>query len=219
MFRTKNSGLPLDIKAVGDDGVVEGYASVFGAVDSYNEMVAPGAFKGSLATAKREKRKIKMLWQHDTFQPIGVWDDLTEDEKGLLVRGRILKDVSAQAAEAFGLIKEGALDELSIGYREIETAPDRAQDGVTVLKKLDLREVSVVTFGALGVQARIHDVKSIREGGGMPSLDDFDELLREAGFSKTQRSVIAGKGYLHLLRGEPGTADEQAIELLRALAS
>lgn len=206
------------MKAVGDDGVIEGYASAWNVVDSYNEAVLPGAFKASLAKAKREKRSIKMLYQHDTWQPIGVWDELAEDATGLLVKGRLLKDVSPKAAEAYGLIKAGALDELSIGYREVETRKDPARPGVLLLKELDLKEVSIVTFGALGTAARINDVKSILAGGELPTVRQFEEHLRDAGFSKALATAIAGKA-APLLRGEPEVSAEadELSEFLRLL--
>lgn len=216
MLQTKNAGLALDVKAVGDDGVIEGYASAFNVVDSYNEMVAPGAFKASLAQARKEKRLIKMLYQHDSWQPIGVWDEAAEDDTGLRVKGRLLKDVSPKAAEAFGLIREGALDELSIGYRTIETTPDRQQDGVTILKKLDLREVSVVTFGALGQAARVDTVKSLVEAGQLPTVREFEDHLRDAGFSRALATIIAAKAAPHL-RGDPEAKADDVLDFLKAL--
>jgi hypothetical protein len=92
--------IALDLKAVGDDGTFEGYGSVFGVVDSYREVVEPGAFMASLA--KRKAKGIKLLWQHDASQPIGVWDDLAEDSKGLWGKGRLLKDVSARPPRPTG---------------------------------------------------------------------------------------------------------------------
>lgn len=216
MLKLKNSGIALEIKAVGDDGTIEGYASIFGQVDSYNEAVAPGAFKQSLAAARREKRTIKMLYQHNTDQPIGVWDELVEDDRGLRVSGRLLIEVSALAAEVHGLIKAGALDELSIGYREIETTPDRQNDGVTILKKLDLREVSIVTFGALGVAARVDTVKSQLEAGHMPTIRVFEETLRELGFSRSKAEAMAKACAPHL-RGEPEAKADDGRRFLEAL--
>src|SRR5205085_3645991 len=116
----KVSGIPIEVKASGEDGTIEGYGSIFGNVDSYGEMVMPGAFAASLVEAGRKGRSIKMLWQHDPDRPVGVWDDLAEDKKGLYVKGRLLIDESAQAREAYGLIKAGAVDGLSIGYRLLE---------------------------------------------------------------------------------------------------
>ena len=217
MLQTKDSGLGLDVKAVGDDGVIEGYGSAWNVVDSYREAVLPGAFKASLAKAKRDKRTIKMLYQHDSHQPIGVWDELVEDDTGLRVRGRLLKDVSPKAAETFGLIREGALDELSIGYREIETRKDPVQPGVLFLKQLDLREVSIVTFGALGRAAHIDSVKAILEAGELPTVREFEEFLRDAGgFSKSLATAIAAKATPHL-RGEPEAKADDVLAFLNGL--
>jgi len=217
MLQTKDSGLGLDVKAVGDDGVIEGYASAFGVVDSYNEVVEPGAFTASLVDSRRKGKSIKMLWQHDSHQPIGVWDDLAEDSKGLWVKGRILKDASKLAAEAYGLLKGGALDELSIGYRTVQTEPHDDKQGVLKLLKLDLREVSLVTFGALGRAARITDVKSILEGGNLPTVREFEDFLRDAGgFSKSLATAIAAKATPHL-RGEPEAKADDVRAFLEAL--
>lgn len=211
---TKNSGLTLDVKALGDDGRIAGYASAFNVVDSYGEMVLPGAFKASLADSRRAKKSIKMLYQHDTYQPIGVWDVVEEDSKGLHVEGRLLKDVSPKAAEVYGLVREAALDELSIGYREIETVKLPNALG---LKKLDLREVSIVTFGALGRAAHIDEIKSILDGGKLPTVREFEGLLRDAGFSRSKAEAIAAAAKPHL-RGEPeGKAEDDMRRFLSAL--
>lgn len=216
MLTMKNSGVPLDVKAVAEDGTFEGYGSIFGNVDSYGEIVEPGAFTGSLVEARKKGRTVKLLWQHDSAQPIGVWDDLAEDNKGLYVKGRLLKDVSPRAAEAYGLLKAGALDGLSIGYREIETAPHPDKQGILSLKKLDLKEVSIVTFAA-NDRARVEVVKHILDAGGKPTVRQVEGLLREAGFSKSM--AAKGASMLEpLLRGEPeASADDHVVEFLRAL--
>lgn len=199
---TKVSGVPLDVKALAEDGTIEGYGSIFGNIDSYGEVVMPGAFGTSLARAAKEGRTIKMLWQHDTDRPIGVWDELSEDKKGLRVKGRLLIDVSAQAREAHGLIKAGALEGLSIGYRVLKQGPHPSKPNALALNELDLREVSPVTFAA-NEKARIDSVKHLLAAGEVPTTRQFEELLREAGFSKSLAAVIAGKAAPHL-RGEPG---------------
>jgi len=215
-MKTKNSGLTLDLKSIGGDGRIEGYASVWNVVDSCNEAVVRGAFKQSLAASRREGRSIKMLRQHDTSSVIGVWEDLAEDEKGLRVAGRILKDDTALAAETFALMKAGALDELSIGYREIETKKDPSRPGVLLLKQLNLREVSIVTFGALGVAARIDSIKSILDDGDLPTVRQFEAYLRDSGFSKALATTIAAKAAPHL-RGEPGAQADDVMDFLKAL--
>ena len=224
-LRTKNSGSSPDIKAGGEDGVIEGYASTFNVIDSYGDMVAPGAFKQSIANLKKSKRGLKMLWQHDRDQPIGIWDELVEDEKGLRVVGRLLKDSVAKAAEAYALIKEGILDELSIGYRELESSPHPEQRGVTILKKLDLREVSPVTFGALGQAARIDTVKSdcadlIHKltAGVRLSEREWERLLKAEPFglsnSQAERAVRIN---LKNGQGDPDDTADTGLAFLKAL--
>jgi HK97 family phage prohead protease len=129
-----------------DGTEVSGYASVFGACDQGGDIVARGAYARSLAALARAGRRVRMLWQHDPAQPIGVWDELREDDRGLFVKGRILTDV-ARGREAAALLAAGAIDGLSIGYRTIKAQKDA--DGRRVLSELDLWEVSLVTFPML----------------------------------------------------------------------
>lgn len=211
MLHTKT--IPLDVKAIGDDGVFEGYCSVFNVVDSYNEVVKPGAFMASLA--RRKPKGVKLLWQHDSTQPIGKWEDLAEDSKGLWGRGRLLVDVSPKAKEAHGLLKEEALDGLSIGYKEIKVEPDKDRPGVTNLLELDLRENSIVTFAA-NERARVETIKSMLAGGSLPTTREFEEFLRESGFSKSLATALAAKA-TPLLRGEPEAKADDAVDFLRAM--
>lgn len=215
MLQTKNSGIPLDTKDVDDAGVIEGYASIFGNVDSYGEIVEPGAFVKSLEKSAKTGRKIKMLWQHDPHQPIGVWDDLAEDKKGLRVRGRLLIDQSPKAREAHGLLQAGALDGLSIGYRTIKAAPKEGKAGILSLLELDLLENSVVTFAA-NERARVEVVKSILDAGLMPTVREFEGLLRDAGFSKAKAAALAASATPHL-RGDPEAKADDVMAFLNGL--
>jgi hypothetical protein len=213
---TKNSGIALEAKAINEDGTFEGYGSIFGNVDSYGEVVEPGAFSASLVDSRRKGNSVKMLWQHDPSQPIGVWTDLAEDSKGLYVKGRLLKDTVPQAAAAYALLKESALDGLSIGYRVVEAAPHPDKQGILSLKKLQLKEVSVVTFAA-NDRARVTDVKHMIAAGLLPTVREFEEFLRDAGgFSKSVAAAIAAKATPHL-RGEPeAKADDTWSRFLSA---
>ena len=215
MLQTKNSGVPLDTKDVDDAGFIEGYASIFGNVDSYGEIVEAGAFVKSLERSQKTGRKIKMLWQHDPHQPIGVWDELAEDRKGLKVRGRLLIDQSPKAREAHGLLQAGALDGLSIGYRTVKAAPKEGKQGITSLLELDLLENSVVTFAA-NERARVEVVKSILDAGQLPTVREFEGLLRDAGFSKAKAAAIAATATPHL-RGDPEAKADDAAEIMRKL--
>lgn len=131
---------------VTDGDRIEGYASIFGKRDQGGDVVEPGAYAASLARLKASGRRVKMLWQHDPTQPIGVWDDVIEDKTGLYVRGRLIPDV-AKGREAKALIAAGAIDGLSIGYRTIKATKD--DKGRRLLSELELWEVSLVTFPML----------------------------------------------------------------------
>lgn len=132
--------------SVTDGNAIEGYASLFGAADRGGDIVQPGAFSRSLARLTAEGRQVKLLWQHDPAQPIGVWDEAREAEKGLYVKGRLLPDV-ARAREAVALIAAGALDGLRIGYRTLRATKN--EKGQRLLQELELWEVSLVTFPML----------------------------------------------------------------------
>lgn len=122
---------------------IAGYASVFGLRDKGGDTVAPGAYAASLKRMAARGDKVRMLWQHDPAQPIGIWDAVHEDATGLHVKGRLLPDV-ARAREAQALLEAGAVDGLSIGYRTLRAEP--VPGGGRKLIELDLWEVSLVTF-------------------------------------------------------------------------
>jgi HK97 family phage prohead protease len=132
--------------AVADGYRIEGYASLFGAVDQGGDIVDAGAYAASLKVLAASGRQVKMLWQHDPAQPIGIWDDVREDGKGLYVKGRLLPEI-ARGREAAELIAAGALDGLSIGYRTKRATKDA--QGRRHLTEVELWEVSLVTFPML----------------------------------------------------------------------
>ena len=142
-------------------GVFEGYASIFNEVDGSGDRVLPGAFTQSLA--KRGVKNIRMLFQHDPAQPIGTWLNITEDAKGLYVRGQFSMNVQ-RSAELAGLLRDGAIDGLSIGFKTIRSRRDR-QTGVRKLLTIDLWEISLVTFPML-TSARVALLKAT-PGPGM----------------------------------------------------
>jgi HK97 family phage prohead protease len=123
-------------------GIVTGYASLFNVADLGRDVVMPGAFADSVA--RRRPGGIRMLWQHDPAQPVGRWDAVREDARGLHVRGRLNLEV-ARARELAALLRDGAIDGLSIGFRAVEAKRDRAS-GLRRLFRVDLWEVSLVTF-------------------------------------------------------------------------
>lgn len=141
--------------------VVAGYASLFGVKDQGGDVVAKGAYGASLARLAAKGGRVKMLWQHDPGHPIGVWDEVREDDQGLWVKGRILTEVE-KGREAAALLTAGAIDGLSIGYRTVRA--ERDGKGRRLLQELELWEVSLVTFPMLPearVAAKSDDVASL----------------------------------------------------------
>jgi HK97 family phage prohead protease len=153
------------------DGRLAGYASLFEEPDQGGDVVAPGAFAASLA---RSDRRVKLLWQHDPAQPIGVWERLVEDRRGLWAEGRLLTEIRA-GAEAAALLVAGAVDGLSIGYRAVRVEPLRG--GGRRLLEIDLWEVSLVTFPMLPAARASAGAPAAEEGAEARALAD---ALREA---------------------------------------
>lgn len=157
------------------DGAFRGYASLFGEVDLGRDAVERGAFAASLA--RRGAAGIRMLYQHDPAEPIGTWTELREDRRGLFVRGRLATDV-ARAREVLSLMRAGALDGLSIGFRTVRARRDAAT-GVRRILEADLWEISVVTFPMLP-GARIEAVKGRRPHAAQAAARALAERIREA---------------------------------------
>lgn len=178
----------LSIKATGDDGSVEGYGSVFGVKDSYDDIIAAGAFKASLDAHRKAGTMPAMLWQHDAGEPIGVWTDMVEDEKGLRVIGKLALE-TVRGKEAHALLKLGALNGLSIGFMSKQWSYDRETE-IRTLTELELWEVSLVTFPANG-KARVTGVKSSPDDINAPK--DAERFLREAGISKADATALVAR--------------------------
>ncbi|MGK7652582.1 HK97 family phage prohead protease [Roseovarius sp. B08] len=162
---------------VKDGTVIEGYASFFGDEDRGGDIVEKGAYAASLKRLSAEGRQVRMLWQHDPTQPIGVWDEVREDARGLYVKGRLL-DTVERAREAAALLEANAIDGLSIGYRTLKAVKN--DKGQRLLKELELWEVSLVTFPMLS---------SARVGAKGETLaqDDLRELA--AAFKDARREM------------------------------
>ncbi len=181
---------PFELKAIDDAGEFSGYGSVFGNVDSYGEIVAPGAFADSLKAWKDTGRLPPVLWQHRSGEPVGVFFEMREDAYGLFVRGKLLVDDVVRAKEARALMKAKAVNGLSIGFVTREETYDRVT-GIRTLTKIDLWETSIVTFPA-NPAAQISAVKSAIDQ--LESLADAERYLRDAGgLSKREATAFVGR--------------------------
>lgn len=185
----RTSAVALELKATGDDGTIEGYGSVFGVVDDWDDVVAKGAFTASLAEHKAAGTMPAMLWQHDADEPIGVWTEMAEDAKGLRVKGQLCLD-TARGREAYALLKMGALNGLSIGFCTVPGTSRYNDDGVRVVTQVDLWEVSLVTFQA-NKAATVTNIKAAPEDMAAPK--DAERILRDAGFSKASATAFVSR--------------------------
>lgn len=186
---------------VSQDGVFEGYGAVFGNVDFGGDVIAAGAFSQTIKDIAATGRKLPMLWQHDSYNPIGVFDEVKEDDTGLYVKGRVFVN-TRQGADAYELLKGMAITGMSIGYGTVVSQRDE-NTGIRTLKQLDLYEVSLVTF-PMNDAARVDSVKTKIADGELPTEREFEKFLRDAGFSKANAMSIAGHGIRSLLRDAEG---------------
>ena len=210
----KNIDVGFQVKALSDDGMIEGYGSVFGVRDSYSDIVAAGAFKASLAAHKAAGTMPALLWQHRSDEPIGVWTSMVEDQKGLAVVGQLAMDTT-RGREAHALLKMRAINGLSIGFYSKEWKYDTEND-VRTLTEVDLWETSLVTFPSNSA-ARVTAVKSIET---LESLREVEMMLRDRGFSKTEAVALVAK-IKGMRPGDPVSPDggpgDPVAELVAAL--
>lgn len=215
----------LEIKASGEPSAAtgmtfSGYGAVFGNVDAYGDVIAPGAFAKSIAHFKSNPEKWPaMLAQHGGWRmtaqdmtPVGVWTEMREDDHGLYVEGKLAD--TPRGRELYTLMKmepRPAINGLSIGYIPTDFT-DSMDDGepVRTLTGIDLIELSLVTFPANG-EARVSHVKD----GGAPSIRDAEQALREAGFSRSQAKALLAQGYKALSLRDADDGEAEIAALLR----
>ncbi len=203
MLEHKTAPLSFALKALGDQGEFEGYALTYGNKDDGGDICIKGCATSSLR--KRPANKVKMLWQHDPLHVIGKWNDLVDDEKGLLAKGQLFMDVQ-KAREVFAILKGGGIDGLSIGYRAEDHEYDKATDA-RLLKQIDVLEISVVTF-AMNPEATITMVKSASD---IKTKREFEDLLVSIGFSRGAAKGIASKGF----REDAGGISQDVIDAIQ----
>lgn len=199
-----------DVEVAADTRTIKGYASVFGDIDSYGDTIIKGAYS---ATIKANKTGLPMLWQHNTDNLIGRWTSLKEDDKGLIVEGRLTPGHS-MAEDVYASLKNGDVDGMSIGFSIPAGGASERGDGVRVLKKIDLREVSVVVMPA-DRNALISAVKAAdmqrREFRAL-----LQKAMRDAGCELSRKDAEAlldgGFGALTATRDAGGQHEPEAVK-------
>lgn len=209
----------VEVKAEGDPMSFTGYGAVFGNVDSYGDVIEAGAFAETLRAAKTSGQWPALLLQHggmmggaDDLMPVGVWTDMAEDGRGLWVEGRLAP--TQRGRDAYELLKmkpRPALNGLSIGFMAKEySVGTKPHEPRRTLKKIDLIEVSLVTTPA-NPKARVQNVKAAES---IHSVREFEDFLRDAGFSRAAAKSIATGGF----KAKSDPRDEDALAELAALA-
>ena len=200
------SPIPIEFRAVSDSGDVEGYGSVFNNEDSYGDIVAPGAFKTSILEHKAAGTMPALLYQHHSDEPVGVWTDMVEDEKGLLCTGKLLLETQ-RGRETHAMLKAKAISGLSIGFvaRKWEWDNEERQRTVT---EIDLWEVSFVTFPA-NQSARLTDVKSTSK---IETERDLERVLRDAGYSRREATAAVAAVKSSILSQRDAVDDMESLK-------
>lgn len=185
----ENYETKFNLTNITEEGEFSGYASVFGNVDRGSDVIKEGAFDQAVADFHAKKSIPKMLWQHSAAYPVGIWNDMEIDSRGLKVKGKLLLDL-AKASDIHVLMKNKAIDGLSIGFKTISKELTEQEDGriTRVLTKIDLWEISIVTF-PMNPEATVTDVKNLS------TALDVERLLQKSGVPNKFAKLVAQYGY------------------------
>lgn len=210
----EQKAVSFEIKELDADGTVVGYGAVYGNIDRGADLIEPQAFDSWLT--KRAAAQVaapKMLWQHDPSKPIGVWHEITSDSRGLLMKGKVVSE-TVLGREAVALMKAGAVDGLSIGYRTTDSDFEKRNSGtIRLIKGADLWETSIVTF-PMNPEARVTDVKQLS------TVRDVERILSDAGVPNAFAKLVAGHGFdeaqrrIERKQREAATEDDAGLSAL-----
>lgn len=205
----------FEVKALHDEDDeffrFEGLASTFGNIDMVDDVVIRGAFVESLQT-----KTPVVLWQHDSHNPLGMPEEIRETEDGLFIRARLPKSDSFVTDRVIPQMKVGSIRSMSIGFRVVER--DFTDEGIRLLKKLDLVEISLVTFPA-NLMAAVSGFKSADKFYNVEDVKalsprELEDALRESGmFSKAAATLIVS----FAKQGEPVGDDDGIKSMLSTM--
>lgn len=209
----KKFACTFKVKEISESGTFSGYGSVFNVKDSYKDMVIKGAFANTLANYAAKGKMPKLLWQHDTREPIGVYTKMEEDNHGLYVEGKILVDAGPLEKRAHAHLMAGSVDSLSIGYTIPKGGYEYSKDfDAYLIKQVDLWEVSLVTFPA-NADALVDSVKAALDGGPK----EFERFLRDAGLSRQQAKGLMSRGFEGLRDLRDADEEDPSLDAVKSL--
>lgn len=209
---TRHAGGSLEVKEVNDRGEFEGHGSVFNNEDSYGDVVVPGAFSKTLEEHKAAGTLPAMLWQHNPAEPIGVYSEMREDQRGLYVKGRLLME-TAKGREVHAMLKAGAVRGLSIGFM---TRAWEWKDETRIVKDVDLWEVSLVTFPA----NKLAGVNDVKNSGPLPTTErELEKFLRDVGKLSKNEAKAAVAGIRASILERRDASDQEAEKIGKAMGA
>lgn len=223
-MKTKAQVLPFKLKELDADGQFEGHGSVFDVVDSFGDVILPGAFSDTLKDHAKRGTMPALLWQHRADEPIGVYSVMREDDVGLFVQGQLLVRQNVPTADrAHSLLKAGAVSGLSIGFNIPKGGEEFSEEkNVYEISKVDLWETSIVTFPA-NRDAQITEVRNQAAQARARLLeqmdpDEFESFLRDAGFSRRLAKALMADGYAGISqRDARGCVDDATMTSAKSL--
>jgi len=200
--------MPMDDEEK-EEGVFEGYGSVFNNTDLGNDVIKKGAFEKSLK--KKGPKGVKMLYQHKSDMPIGVYEEIREDEKGLYVKGKLALGTQA-GKEAFELMKMGALSGLSIGFRTNEKGYHYdKRTRKRIIEEVELMEVSLVTF-PMNPRAQVEMVKSEDI-----TIREWENGMRDAFNLSRSEAKVAAKAVHEVFVQRDVEEDTELVDAIKNL--
>ena len=203
-----NYAIKSENLAVKDDGYISGYCSVFGQVDTYDDTIESHAYDAVVASGV----KPLMFFNHSSYGvPIGVWDKMSVDERGLFIEGRLNLN-NRQGKEVYDALKFGSMNGLSVAITMQDEDVECDDKGIRHIKNVrELYEVSIVNFPA-DKNARISDIKSDK----INSIRDVEHSLCEVGFSQTEAKGIISLVKTALTKEQRDAEEAKAEEAIKA---
>lgn len=203
----------IETKQDSEDGKFyefSGYAATFGNIDKVDDICVKGCFADSIQKKKDKGEKLIILWQHQRDMPLGVYFEFEEDDKGLFVKGRMPKADTFVNGRVWPQMQVGSIGKMSIGFFIIER--EFNEEGIRLLKELDLFEVSLVTIPA-NDEAVITDMKSLEE---VESIKDVESYLKEKGVSvrESKKLISVIKNLEVCDEHQEPVCDEQGKEMV-----
>lgn len=212
----KMSVADIEVKEAGNESDVlhiRAYALAFGNVDSWGDIIAPGAVDAFLKS--EDFGRMALCYQHDIREVIGVVTDAGVDEKGMWIEADVLPTTTGKDVQT--LIRGGAIKEFSIGYYadkfHFERMDGHSQD-IRILDEITIIEVSPVTRAA-NDKAVLIDAKNDNQGQKTinPDIEEhMEQKIKDlqAELKSAQAEVKTAKDAVDTMSAELKAAQETA---------